>query len=82
MVGVCIGEYSPRECLDRDVLVAFSGDSELRECLFLSQHPVICDSVEVAIVTTSLRYLPQLDRLVCGPPMQGEGKRRKRQKGI
>ena len=78
VVGVGVGEYSPRQGLDRDVLLALARDSELRECLFLSQHPVVCDGIEVAVVATSLRYLPQLDRLVCDDPVQ-EGEEEKRE---
>ena len=66
MVGVCIGEDPSREGLNRDVILTLSRDSELREGVLISDHPVVGDGVEVAVVATALRDLPQLDRLVCG----------------
>ena len=79
VVGVGVGEYSPRQGLHRDVPLALVRDSELSECLFLSQHPVVCDSIEVAVVATSLRYLPQLHRLVCDETGDGRARGEERE---
>ena len=65
VVCMGIGENSSWKCFHWNVVFTLFGNSELCECLFVSEHAIIRDSIEVAVVTTALRYLPQLHSFVC-----------------